>query len=63
MRKGYSITIATIILFGPLFLVVWFYPALYALLDKLAFLVFLVMMIFGRFLFEFIVDEVTSSNK
>ena len=49
MRKGYSITIATIILFGFLSLVVWFYPALYVLLGKLAFLLFLVMMVFGFF--------------
>jgi len=63
VRKGYSITIVTINLFGSLCLVVSFYPELYALLGKLAFLLFLVMMVFGFFLFEFIVDRSTSSDK
>ncbi len=63
MRKGYSITIAAIVLFGSLSLAVWFYPALYSLLDKLTFLLFLLIVVFGFFLFEFIVDRSTSSDK
>ena len=59
MRKAFSITISVILLLGTLSLVVWFYSALNAVLGKLTWLLFLVMVGFWTYLFEHIVDMVT----